>query len=187
MNLTSRSVWNCRNSIREIFECGKEEVAVLTTTRPDPHTPLTNKSSTFQVTVVPFAVMTPGEEQRLFAAELTQDLTTTLTRCRWLGIRVGAKISGASVTTQNIKLFGQELDFNYVVHRNTGDNGEQVRITAQVIGAMTGRYLWVMRYDCPTQNLLDRQDELAKTSVPQLKPSLSGAPKMKLVIWFLWR
>jgi tetratricopeptide (TPR) repeat protein len=61
-----------------------------------------------------------------------------------------------------IRQVAEELGVRYVLEGSVRRIGETIRITAQLIDATNGAYVWAKRYDKPTAKLLDVQDEVSR-------------------------
>src|SRR5262249_44242347 len=70
--------------------------------------------------------------------------------------------------TPDVRRVGRELGVRYVVEGSVRRIGGQVRITAQLIDARSGRHLWVDRYDRRIEDLFDVQDEVVRSVVAAL-------------------
>jgi tetratricopeptide (TPR) repeat protein len=73
-----------------------------------------------------------------------------------------------------VKQVSEELGVRYVLEGSVRRSGEKVRITAQLIDAMTGYHLWAERYDRDLKEIFALQDEIAlkilKTVHEKLQP-----------------
>jgi len=115
------------------------------------------------VAVIPFATIAPGAEQEFFVDALTQDLTTNLSRFRWLDVRASPTLSGPRLTARELSAVGTEMGLDYALHGSLRTHGDQLRLTVQLAEPATGRYVWVMRYDRTCADPMEVLDELAET------------------------
>jgi adenylate cyclase len=60
-----------------------------------------------------------------------------------------------------VKQVSEELGVRYVLEGSVRRSGDKVRITAQLIDAMTGYHLWAERYDRDLKEIFALQDEIA--------------------------
>ena len=63
----------------------------------------------------------------------------------------------------------------YVLEGSVRKVGGRVRITAQLIEAETGTYLWADRYDRPLDDIFALQDEITLSVIGAIEPSLRAA------------
>ena len=59
-----------------------------------------------------------------------------------------------------VKQVSEELGVRYVLEGSVQRSGDRVRITAQLIDALTGHHLWAERYDRDLKDLFALQDEI---------------------------
>jgi TolB-like protein/tetratricopeptide (TPR) repeat protein len=136
--------------------------------------PLPDKPS---IAVLPFVNLSKDPEQEFFSDGLTDDLITDL-----------SKISGLLVIARNstftykgkpvkVKQVAEELGVRYVLEGSVRRAGDEVRITAQLIDAVTGVHLWAERYDGPMNKVFALQDEITQKIVSAMQVQLSGGEK----------
>jgi adenylate cyclase len=106
--------------------------------------PLPDKPS---LAVLPFANMSGDPEQEYFADGMVEEIITALSRIRWLFVI--ARNSSFTYKGQivDVKRVGRELGVRYVVEGSVRKAGGRVRITAQLIDALSGAHLWADRFD----------------------------------------
>ncbi|MGI9389796.1 MAG: BTAD domain-containing putative transcriptional regulator [Boseongicola sp.] len=115
------------------------------------------------IAVVPFATLNSDEEYQLFAAGLTEDITTNLSRFSWLDVKASVENRGPRLTSTEMSVLGQELGLDYVVHGSLRGIGTRLRLTVQLAEPKSGRYVWVTRYDHEFDDPYSLQDDLADT------------------------
>jgi adenylate cyclase len=125
------------------------------------------------VAVLPLNNMSTDPEQEHFADGLAEDVITDLAKVA--GLMVTARNSafvykGRSV---NVPQIGRELGVRYVVEGSVRKLDNRVRITAQLIDAMTGAHVWADRYDRDLTDIFALQDEVAREIV--------GAVRLRLM------
>ncbi len=124
------------------------------------------------VAVVPFATLNIDEEYRLFAAGLTEDITTNLSRFSWLDVKASVEHDGPRLTSTQMSVLGQELGLDFVVHGSLRGLGTQLRLTLQLAEPKSARYVWVMRYDREFDDLFSLQDDLADTIAASIEAEI---------------
>ena len=136
--------------------------------------PLPDKPS---IAVLPFVNMSEDPKQEYFSDGMTEDLITDL-----------SKISGLLVIARNstftykgkpvkVKQVAEELGVRYVLEGSVRRAGDEVRINAQLIDAMTGHHLWAERYDGTMSKVFALQDKITKKIVSALEVKLTGGEK----------
>jgi serine/threonine-protein kinase len=132
------------------------------------------------IAVLPFVNMSGDKEQEYFSDGLTEELLNSL-----------AKIEGLQVAgrTSSFYFKGKDVDLGTVAHKlNVGvvlegsvrRSSNTVRITAQLINAVTGFHLWSETYDRDLGNVLKLQTEIATSVASALKVTLLGDVSAKI-------
>ena len=62
----------------------------------------------------------------------------------------------------------RDLGVKYVLEGGLQKEGDQIRITTQLVDATTGDQLWAERYDCPRRDFFARQDQIVQRIVTTL-------------------
>ena len=122
------------------------------------------------VAVMPFATMSGGADQPYFADGLTEDVTTALARNPEL--QVIARDSTYAVRGQetDVRKLGEKLGVDYVVEGSARREGDQLRVSAQLIEVDTGAHLWSRSFDRKVADVFTVQSELTTEIVAQLAP-----------------
>jgi adenylate cyclase len=137
-----------------------------------PALPLPDKPS---LVVLPFTNLSGDPEQEYFNDGITEDLTSDFSKLSSLFViarNSAFTYKGKAVKVQEVS---QELGVRYVLEGSVRKAGDQVRITAQLIDAITGYYLWSEQYDRPLQDLFALQGEIRQKIVTTLKLQLTLA------------
>src|ERR1700680_1861565 len=98
------------------------------------------------IAVLPFQNMSGDPEQEYFVDGMVEEITTALSRIRWLFVI--ARNSSFTYKGQaiDIKQVGRELGVRYVLEGSVRKATSHVRITAQLIEAESGAHLWADRF-----------------------------------------
>jgi adenylate cyclase len=106
---------------------------------------------------------------------MVEDIITALSRIRWLFVL--ARNSSFTYKRQavDVKQVGRELGVRYVLEGSVRKAGERVRITGQLIDAVTGTHLWADRFDGLLEDVFDLQDKVASTVAGVIEPALQTA------------
>jgi len=128
------------------------------------------------VAVLPFANMSDEPEQEHFTDGITDDIITDLSKVG--GLTVIARNSVFTYKNKAVKIpdVGRELGVQYVLEGSVRKVDDQVRITAQLVDAVTGHNLWAERYDRDLNDIFGVQDEISQTIVIALKEILTAEP-----------
>jgi TolB-like protein/Tfp pilus assembly protein PilF len=134
------------------------------------------------IAVLPFVNMSGDKEQEYFSDGLTEELLNSLARINEL--QVAARTSAFSFKGKEVKIdtIGRELNVGAVLEGSVRRSAHTVRITAQLINAVTGFHLWSQTYDRDLGDVLQLQTEIANAVASALKVTLLGdvAAKVEL-------
>src|SRR5215471_235112 len=127
------------------------------------------------IVVLPFQKLSDDPELEYFADGLVEEIVTALSRIGWLFV-----ISGNSTLTYkgqaiDVKRVGRELGVRYVLEGSVRKAGGRVRITGQLIDAITGTHLWVDRFDGTLEDIFELQDKVALSVAGVIEPTLQAA------------
>jgi TolB-like protein/class 3 adenylate cyclase len=137
-----------------------------------PALPLPDKPS---IAVLPFANLSGDPEQEYFVDGMVEEIITALSRIRWLFVI--ARNSSFTYKDQavDVKQVGRELGVRYVLEGSVRKAGNRVRITGQLIDALSGTHLWADRFDGSLEDVFDLQDKVASSVAGVIEPALQAA------------
>ena len=136
--------------------------------------PLPDKPS---IAVLPVDNMSGDPAQEYFSDGLTEQIITNLSKLPELFVI--ARNSTFTYKGKPIKVtqVSEELGVRYILEGSVQKSGDQVRITAQLVDAITGQYLWAERYDRELQDIFALQDEITMEILVALQVKLTrGKP-----------
>jgi len=133
------------------------------------------------IAVLPFADMSREHDQEYFSDGMTEELLNTLANIREL--RVSGRTSTFAYKGREVDLrtIGDELGVQYLVEGSVRKDGEQLRITAQLIDASDGSHLWSDTYDRKLESVFAIQTEIATSIADQLRVPLGLEDRSQLV------
>jgi TolB-like protein/class 3 adenylate cyclase/Flp pilus assembly protein TadD len=139
--------------------------------------PLPEKPS---IAVLPFTNMSSDPQQEHFADGITDDIITDLSKIS--GLFVIARTStftykGKPITIPHV---AEELGIRYVLEGSVQRAGDQLRVNAQLIDALTGGHVWAERFEGDVANVFIVQDEFVSKIVGALKISLTKSEKQQI-------
>ena len=133
------------------------------------------------IAVLPFVNMSGDAEQEYFADGISEDLITALSKIRWFFVIARNSSFAYKGQSVDVTRVAEELGVRYVIEGSVRNAGKQVRITAQLIDATTGRHVWAERYDRSLVDIFELQDEMTQTIVGAVEPELSAAEREQAV------
>jgi TolB-like protein/lipoprotein NlpI len=134
------------------------------------------------IAVLPFVNLSGDKDQEYFSDGLTEELLNSLAEID--GLQVAARTSAFSFKGQDndIGTIARKLNVGAVLEGSVRRSANTIRITAQLINAVTGFHLWSKSYDRDLGDVLKLQTEIATAVASALKVTLLGdvAAKVEL-------
>ena len=127
------------------------------------------------IAVLPFNNMSGDPEQEYFADGMVEEITTALSRTRWLFVIARNSSFTYKGRAVDVKQVGRELGVRYVLEGGVRKAADRVRITAQLIDASTGAHLWADRFDGSLEDIFELQDQVTASVVGAIAPRLEQA------------
>jgi TolB-like protein/Flp pilus assembly protein TadD len=127
------------------------------------------------IAVLPFQNMSGDPEQEYFADGIVEEITTALSRLRWLFVIARNSSFTYKGRAVDVKQVGRELGVRYVLEGSVRKAGNRVRITGQLIDTSTGTHLWAERFDGAIEDIFDLQDQVTASVVGAITPMLEQA------------
>ncbi len=99
------------------------------------------------IAVLPFADMSSAQDQEYFGDGMAEEILNTLVKIR--DLRVAGRTSAFAYKDENkdLREIGSELGVAYILEGSVRKEGDDLRITAQLINAADGSHLWSDSYD----------------------------------------
>jgi adenylate cyclase len=134
--------------------------------------PLPDKPS---IAVLPFQNMSDDPEQEYFADGMVEEIITALSRIRWLFVIDRNSTFTYKGRAVDVKQVGRELGVRYVLEGSVRKAGLRVRITTQLIDAISGAHLWADHVDGSLEEVFELQDKVALCVAGVIEPALQAA------------
>ena len=132
---------------------------------PRPTLALPDKPS---IAVLAFTNMSGDPGQDYFSDGITEDIITDLSRFSELFVIARNSSFQYKGKLPDIRQVGRELGVRYVLEGSIRRAGDRVRISAQLIDAVTGAHRWAERYDRELKDVFAVQDEVSRAIVAML-------------------
>jgi adenylate cyclase len=127
------------------------------------------------IAVLPFTNMSGDPEQEYFSDGLTEDIITALSRVRSFFVIARNSTFTYKGRAVDVAKVGRELGVRYILEGSVRKAGNRVRITAQLIEAMSSHHVWADRFDGELADIFDLQDQVTASVVGAIEPSLNLA------------
>lgn len=177
--IRTSSRWGYRfvGSVR--IQAGAEPAPGVTGTGRSPNgsaLPLPDRPS---IAVLPFYSTGDDTEQEYFADGLVEDIITALSRFKSLFVIARNSSFIYKGRAVDIRQVGRELGVRYVLEGSVRKGGNRVRITAQLIDAISGAHVWAERYDRDLSDVFAVQDEMTASVAGLIEPALAEAEQLR--------
>jgi len=133
------------------------------------------------IAVLPLENLSEEKENAYFADGIQDELLSNLAKIKDLKV-----ISRTSVMqyksgiTRNLKEIAQQLGVSNVVEGSVRRSGDHIRVSVQLIDALTDRHIWVQNYDRTLADSLALQGELATEIATGVGAALSPQEKARM-------
>ncbi|MEH2537953.1 MULTISPECIES: winged helix-turn-helix domain-containing tetratricopeptide repeat protein [unclassified Bradyrhizobium] len=124
------------------------------------------------IAVLPFANMSGDPEQEYFADGMVEEITTALSRFKWLFVIARNSSFTFKGKAVDIKEVGRRLGVRYVLQGAVRKASGKVRITGQLIEAATGAHIWADKFERDMTEIFALQDDITVAVVSAIQPKL---------------
>jgi adenylate cyclase len=154
-------VWNFYLRATRIEPASKEKMAF----------PLPEKPS---IAVLPFVNMSGDKEQEYFSDGITEEIITALSKAPRLFVIARNSAFTYKGKAVKVKQVSEELGVRYVLEGSVRKASDKVRVTAQLIDALTGHHLWAERYDRNLKDIFALQDDITMKIITAVQVELTA-------------
>jgi TolB-like protein len=148
------------------------QIAPATAFSPPPHS----------IAVLPFVNMSGDANQEYFSDGISEELLDALSRLN--DLQVVARTSSFSFKGKDVDIstIAHKLNVGAVLEGSVRRAGNTVRITVQLINAVSGFHMWSQAYDRNVTDVLKVQTEVATSVAQQLEGKLVGDETAKIEV-----
>ncbi|MDH3215420.1 MAG: protein kinase [Candidatus Krumholzibacteria bacterium] len=125
------------------------------------------------IVVLPFENMSSDKENEYFSDGLTEEIITDLSRVQSMRVISRTSAMKFKSTDKDVVTISRELNVHYVLEGSVRKSGNAVRITAQLIDALTDGHIWAEKYSGTLEDIFDIQENVSRAIVDALKVNLS--------------
>jgi TolB-like protein/class 3 adenylate cyclase len=132
------------------------------------------------IAVLPFDNISSDKEQEYFSDGITEDIITDISKIS--GLFVVARNSTFTYKGKAVKIrqVAEDLGVRYVLEGSVRRSGNQIRVTAQLIDALSGNHVWADRYDRDLEDVFKVQSEVAQQVAKALAVTLKANENERL-------
>lgn len=132
------------------------------------------------IAVLPFRDMSPGRDHAWFAEGVAEEILAHLTRIGHLRVVGRASSFLFQDRTASIPEIGRALNVATVLDGSVRREGDEVRISVELVGTRDGFRRWVSQYDRRLENILSVQQAIARAVTEQLEIELGPRESERL-------
>src|SRR5262245_58216664 len=138
-------------------------------------------SAGISLAVLPFVNLSSDKEQEFFSDGMTEEITSALAKVQ--NLRVVGRTSAFQFKGENkdLRAIGQALSATHLIEGSVRKDGNEVRITAQLIKADDGTHLWTESYNRELKGVFAMQEEIATAIASALRVPLGLREGQSLV------
>jgi adenylate cyclase len=134
--------------------------------------PLSYKPS---IAVLPFTNMSGDAEQEYFSDGITEDIITELSRFHDLSVIARNSAFAYKGKAVDVRTVAKDLGVRYILEGSIRKDASRIRVTAQLIDALTGNHLWAEKHDRTLQDIFAVQEELTHSIVSAIAPHVQDS------------
>ena len=120
------------------------------------------------IAVLPFDNIGGDEASGRLADGITEDLITDLAGFPDFYVMARNSTAVHAGKPVDVRQVGADLNARYVLEGSVQRQGDQIRVTAQLIDAKTGAHIWSERWDRPAADVFALQTEIVKQAASRL-------------------
>src|SRR4051794_7117047 len=126
-----------------------------------------------RIGVLPLTLMGTEATEEHLAVGLAEEITSGLSRFRWLSLVSTSSITQAIGDSRDDSALRQNLGLDYLLDGTVQRALQRLRITLRLVDLRDGNpVVWTRRFDRLVDDLLTLQDEIAAETVAQIDPEL---------------
>jgi adenylate cyclase len=132
------------------------------------------------IAVLPFVNLSGDPKQEFLCDGMTEEIITALSKVQYLFVISRQSTFFYKGKTVKVKQVSEELGVRYVLEGGVQKSGDRIRITAQLIDALTGRHIWAERYNRNLTDLFALQDEITLRILTAVRVKLTDGEQASL-------
>lgn len=145
------------------------------------------------IAVLPFQQLDDNPRTELFSQGLTEDVTTALSRMRWLAVIASSSTDAFRGRALSAPVIAGKLGVRYLLEGTARTSAGHVRVTVKLVDAESGANIWAQRYDRDQTDIFLVQDDITDRVAAAIEPGIyahegvrvAGAPVASLTSWEL--
>ncbi len=132
------------------------------------------------IAVLPFVNMSPDPENEYFSDGLTEEIIASLSKIRSFKVTSRTSAMRYKGTVKPLQQVANELHVQYILEGVVRKQGNNLRITAQLIDALPDSHLWAEKYRGTMEDVFEIQEKVAEEIAETLRVQLSSSEEVDL-------
>jgi TolB-like protein/DNA-binding winged helix-turn-helix (wHTH) protein/cytochrome c-type biogenesis protein CcmH/NrfG len=135
-----------------------------------------------RLAVLPFENLTGDPNKEYLADGLTEETISQLGQLNpeQLGVIARTSIMGYKHKDERLDQIGRDLSVQYVLENSLRENGDHIRLTAQLIQVKDQTQLWSQDYNYSAKDILNVEDDVAKAVAREVRLQLTSEQQAEL-------
>jgi len=156
-----------------LFKFTRLNPAASTAAHAEPASQANSKS----IAVLPFEFLSNDKTNAYFADGIQDEILTRLSKIADLKVISRTSTQKYKSTPSNLREIAQQLGVNNVLEGSVQKAGDQVRVTVQLINALTDSHAWAETYDRKLIDIFQVESDVAQKIASSLEAKLTGREK----------
>ena len=131
------------------------------------------------IAVLPFTNMSGDPEQEYFTDGITEDIITELSRFHSLFVIARNSSFTYKGKPVDVRTVSRELGVRYVLEGSIRKSANRIRVTGQLIDALTGKHIWAEKYDRVLEDVFEVQEEVTQAIVAAIAPQIEASEQTR--------
>ena len=132
------------------------------------------------IAVLPFDNLSRDPQDEYFSDGLTEDIITQLSKIGSLTVISRSSVMRYKSQDRDLRTIGEELRVTTLLEGSVRRAGNRLRITAQLIEAVTDRHLWAESYDREMEDIFEIQSDVAQQIAAALEVQMAPEEKKRI-------
>jgi adenylate cyclase len=132
------------------------------------------------IAVLPFANLSGDPDQEYFTDGVTEDIITELSRFRSLFVIARHSTFTYKGNAIDVRIVAKELGVRYVLEGSIRRSGNRIRVSGQLIDAVSGNHIWADRFDRLLEDVFAVQEEITRSIVTSIAPQIEASEISKI-------
>jgi len=165
--IASAAIWNLYPGRPPIKPASLEQMAF----------PLPDKPS---IAVLPFENLSADPSQEYIADGISENIITALSHISDMFVIARNSTFAYKAKSVKVQQVAEDLGVRYVLEGSVQRENDRIRITAQLVDAITGHHLWAERYDRHLKDLFAMQDEITLKIATAMQVELTEGEQARM-------